>query len=174
MFFNQNGEQMLIRKLEPEDNIKFLALLNKLDAETEFRAYEPGERNINSDEFYEILLEYFSKENNIIFVAIDNDNFIGYIEGMGGAFRRNSHNLHISIGILQDYVGKKIGTELFNAIEEWAVNNKIHRLELNVFDYNERGINLYKKMNYQIEGIKKDSFLVNGNYVNEIMMAKII
>jgi hypothetical protein len=40
--------------------------------------------------------------------------------------------------------------------------------------HNEHGIRLYQKMGYQTEGVKQDSLWVNGKYVNEYYMAKIL
>ena len=40
--------------------------------------------------------------------------------------------------------------------------------------HNERAIRLYKKMGFEIEGTKKHSLFVNGQYVDEYYMAKIL
>jgi RimJ/RimL family protein N-acetyltransferase len=78
------------------------------------------------------------------------------------------------IGILEQFTGKGIGTQLFQMLEAWARSNDIHRLELTVMTHNERAIALYKKMGFEIEGIKKHSLFVNGEYVDEYYMAKLI
>ncbi|OAO80482.1 hypothetical protein A0O32_1432 [Anoxybacillus flavithermus] len=39
---------------------------------------------------------------------------------------------------------------------------------------NQAGIALYKKMGFEIEGIKKHSLLVNGRFMDEYYMAKIL
>lgn len=51
--------------------------------------------------------------------------------------------------------------------------NRLTRLELTVETPNEAAINLYKKSGFVIEGTKKCTMLVNGNYIDEYMMAKI-
>ncbi len=33
---------------------------------------------------------------------------------------------------------------------------------------------LYRKMGFEVEGVKKDSLLVNGEYINDIYMSKLI
>jgi ribosomal protein S18 acetylase RimI-like enzyme len=40
--------------------------------------------------------------------------------------------------------------------------------------HNQRGVGLYKKMGFVIEGIKKDSLRVDGVHVDEYAMAKLI
>jgi Acetyltransferases, including N-acetylases of ribosomal proteins len=46
------------------------------------------------------------------------------------------------------------------------------RLELTVMVHNERAIALYKKMGFEIEGTKKRSMRIDGQYVDEYYMAK--
>lgn len=39
---------------------------------------------------------------------------------------------------------------------------------------NEAGIALYKKMGFDIEGIKRNSLYVDGQYINEYYMSKLL
>jgi RimJ/RimL family protein N-acetyltransferase len=59
-------------------------------------------------------------------------------------------------------------------LEEWANIQNIHRLELTVMTHNIAGIALYKKMGFEIEGIKRDSLLIDGKYVDEFYMSKLL
>ena len=47
-------------------------------------------------------------------------------------------------------------------------------MNLTVMVNNDKGMALYKKMGFQVEGTMKDSMLVNGEYVDEYSMTKII
>ena len=40
--------------------------------------------------------------------------------------------------------------------------------------HNQRGVGLYKKMGFDIEGTKRDALLVDGTYVDEYYMSKLI
>jgi RimJ/RimL family protein N-acetyltransferase len=40
--------------------------------------------------------------------------------------------------------------------------------------HNEAALALYKKMGFEIEGRKKHSLLINGTYVDEYCMAKLL
>lgn len=46
-------------------------------------------------------------------------------------------------------------------------------LELTVMSYNFNAIALYHKVGFKQEGIKPKSLLVNGTYVDEIIMGKL-
>jgi len=81
---------------------------------------------------------------------------------------------YIIIGILQEFTGQGIGGQLFTALEEWAHQTSITRLELTVMTHNKAGLALYKKRGFEIEGTKKHSLLVNGHYADEYYMAKLL
>jgi len=163
-----------IREIEVSDAERFLALSNKIDGETKFMMFEQGERLTTLEEQRDIIKQVISKSNDIIFVADDNGDLVGYIGAYGGEFKRNAHSIYIVIGIRYEYTGKGIGTSLLGKLDEWAGKHKIHRLELTAISNNLSAIALYKKMGFEIEGIKKHSLCVDSSYVDEYYMAKLI
>ncbi|HYF94677.1 MAG TPA: GNAT family N-acetyltransferase [Symbiobacteriaceae bacterium] len=87
---------------------------------------------------------------------------------------RNRHMACIWIGVLQAYAGRGVGTRLFEALEAWARENGLHRLELTVMAHNAAGVALYRKMGFEIEGARRDSLRVDGAWVDEYAMAKLL
>lgn len=165
---------MNIRVIKESDSEQFLLLCKALDQETKFMMLEPGERTTTIEEQRQKINDVLSRSNQIIFVADHENHLIGYLGAYGGTFRRNRHSAYIVIGILQAYTGQGIGKQLFKTLEEWATNQYIHRLELTVMAHNKRAISLYQKMGFKIEGIKQDSLWINGKYIDECYMGKII
>lgn len=47
-------------------------------------------------------------------------------------------------------------------------------MELEVAKKNKVAISLYEKLGFEAEGVKRNAFLVNGKYEDELLMAKII
>ena len=76
------------------------------------------------------------------------------------------------IGILSKKQG--IGTALFVTMEDWAHKKRLHRIELTVMTENVAAMALYKKREFELEGTRKDAYIINNRYVNESMMAKLI
>jgi RimJ/RimL family protein N-acetyltransferase len=165
---------MLIRTIQPDDAEQFLNLRKKLDQETQFMMFEPGERTTTVEEQREHIQRLLLQENSTTFVVEQDGQLVGYLEASGGEFRRNKHSVHIVIGILQDFTGQGIGGQLFAALEEWARQKSITRLELTVMTHNKAGLALYRKRGFEIEGTKKHSLLVNDKYVDEYYMAKLL
>jgi len=79
------------------------------------------------------------------------------------------------IGVLQEYAGQGVvGTGLSRAMEDWAKRVGIHRLELSVMTHNIAAVALYRKMGFEIGGTARDTLFVDGRYVDEYMMPKLI
>jgi RimJ/RimL family protein N-acetyltransferase len=165
---------MNIRTIRESDSEQFLLLGKVVDQETQFMMLEPGERTMTIEEQTQRIKSILSQDNQMIFVVEHENRLVGFLGAFGGGFYRNRHCAYIVIGIVQAYVGQGLGKQLFLALEKWAIDQKLHRLELTVMCHNERGIRLYQKMGFKTEGIKQDSLWVKGKYVDEYYMAKIL
>jgi len=163
-----------IREIKESDAEEFLSLCKRIDSETEFMMFEPGERLTTIKEQRNEISDILSKDNQIIFVAEKDSQLIGYLSAYGGRYKRNRHSTYIVTGILQTFTSQGIGTRLFEELEKWARSNKIHRLELTVMVHNEAALALYKKMGFEIEGRKLHSLVINGSYVDEYWMVKLL
>lgn len=163
-----------IRTAQADDAEQILRLGHQLDAETQFMVLEPGERQVTVEQQRQRIQSLLDSANSTLFVAEQAGVIVGYLAAYGGEWRRIRHSAYLVIGIAQAYTGQGIGAQLFNRLEQWALAQQLHRLELNVMTHNERAIRLYTKMGFQIEGTKKHSLLVNGAYVDEYYMAKLL
>jgi RimJ/RimL family protein N-acetyltransferase len=163
-----------IRQVREDDAESFLSLCKRLDEESKFMMLEPGERRTTLEEQRQRLRNLLSRESEAIFVAEDDGRLTGYLSASGGHFARNKHTAYIVIGVLEEFTGRGLGTALFEALEKWAKQRGLRRLELSVMVHNERGVALYQKMGFEKEGTKRDSLLVDGSYVDEYYMAKLI
>ncbi|ETI70770.1 GNAT family N-acetyltransferase [Neobacillus vireti] len=164
---------MVIREIKVSDAENLVRLILQVEAESKFMLMEAGERQVTPEQQKIRIENMIKSENSTIFVAEKDNTLIGYLFAIGGTVRRTKHSAYIVIGILKDYRGKGIGTKLFTKLEEWAIGRKIHRLELTVVSGNEAGVALYKRMGFEIEGIKKHSLLIAGEYTDEYYMAKL-
>jgi RimJ/RimL family protein N-acetyltransferase len=166
---------MLIREIKPGDAESYVFLIKQVEAEAKFMLMEAGERNISPEQQRKRLEQMEKESNSTILVAEQEDgNLVGYLVVIGGNVRRTKHSAYLVIGILNQYLGLGIGTKLFVQIEEWAREHNIHRLELSVVTRNEAGLRLYKKMGFDIEGTKRHSLYIDGEFVDEYYMSKLL
>jgi RimJ/RimL family protein N-acetyltransferase len=163
-----------IRTIQETDAEAFLRLCLRLDTETTFMMLEPGERNPDLTAQRARIADVVTNDREQIWVAEHEDALVGYLGVRGGSFRRNQHSAYIVLGILQSFTGQGIGTQLFTILEAWALEHHLHRLELTVMVHNERAIRLYQKMGFVVEGTKQHSLFVDGAYIDEYYMAKLL
>jgi len=78
------------------------------------------------------------------------------------------------MGIKEEFHGRGVGTKLLNELDRWALEQGIHRLELTVMTHNVKALALYEKCGFVVEGVKKDSMCIDGEYIDEYYMGKIL
>ncbi len=164
---------MNYRKLKPKDGDKYLKLMKQLDKETSFMLYEPNERKTSIDEMNN-KIEQVNNEGGVIIGAEADNELVGFVSANRIPLERIKHSVYIVAGVLSKVSGKGIGTDLFKELLSWAKENEITRLELTVIKHNKRAINLYKKIGFEIEGIKKNSLNVDNNYDDEYYMGMLL
>lgn len=169
-----SGHPVRIREADSEDATALLALKHALDHETSFMLLEPGERTTTETELAEQLRRAADEANSVVLVADVSGELAGYVEATGGAVRRNRHTAHVVIGVRQGFAGRGIGGMLLEALERWARENGVRRLELTVMTHNERAVGLYTKLGYRVEGTRKAALLVDDRLVDELWMAKLL
>ncbi len=165
---------MIVREIKTEDAEKLANLMKQVEADSQYMLWEAGERTFQPEKQLKMIQEMNGSENSTILVAEKDTDLTGFLLSFGGSARRNKHSVYVVIGILKEYRGNGIGTLLFKKLEQWALKHNIHRIELTVVARNEAGLSLYKKMGYEIEGIKRDSLLINGEFMEEYYMAKLM
>ena len=78
------------------------------------------------------------------------------------------------LSVLEKYTSLGLGTHLLKELEKWAVKKGVHRIKATVRHNNKRGIGLYLKMGYQIEGIARETAFFDNEWQHEYYIAKIV
>lgn len=163
-----------IRAANPSDAAAFLALKSTLDSETDLMMFEPGERVTTVEQKRAGLAALASRANSTILVAEEGGELAGYVQADGGEYRRNRHSAHIIIGVRLASAGQGLGTRLLEALDAWAREHGLARLELTVQAHNRAAIALYRKLGFVTEGTRRRSLRVDGVWVDELSMAKLL
>ena len=165
-----------IRSLQPGDADGFWRFLNELDSETEYMMYEPGERaQCSSPESTAARLRgALAQGSDLLLGAFDAGPPVGYLWAERGALRRVAHTAYIVTGVLAAYRGRGIGTAFFERLDDWARTSGLSRLELTVECTNEAAIRLYRRIGFAVEGVRRKSMCVDGAFVDEYYMGKMV
>lgn len=134
----------------------------------------PSERVKRNEDF---IVNMDSNQHQFVAVT-KHENGQELIIGMAGltvnANHRTRHSGSIGIMVHKEYQNMGVGTSLMETLIDIADNwLMLIRVELTVFEDNERAIHLYEKFGFQKEGIKRLAGIRNGKYENEYLMARI-
>jgi RimJ/RimL family protein N-acetyltransferase len=163
-----------IRVAVPADGAALGAAIKRIDDETEYLG-ERGEALPWTGRESDHLRELAENGAGIYFVALDGGEIVGFLGAFTGWFARNRGVLYIAhVGLRTEYRGRRIGGRLFDAVEAWAREQSVHRLELQVAKGNARALALYHRQGFAIEGSMADSFRGSGRSYDCYMMGKLL
>lgn len=79
--------------------------------------------------------------------------------------------LRIAIFNEQDF-GKGFGTDALRLVVGYGFEQRsLHRISLDVFDFNPRAVHVYEKIGFRREGTQRDTLFYEGAFHSSIMMA---
>ncbi|MGG4216941.1 GNAT family protein [Paenibacillus jamilae] len=108
----------------------------------------------------------------LLLIALqEDDRVIGDIALQDMDSLNRSANIRIAINE-QGNQGKGYGTEALVLMLGYGFGIcNLHRIELNVFDFNERAIRCYEKVGFKREGVQRDALFYNHQYHDSILMS---
>ena len=74
---------------------------------------------------------------------------------------------------MREYWSKGVASRMLAEAIAWAPLAKLKRLELTVHTTNTKAVALYRRHGFEVEGTRRGSLLVNGEYVDEYLMSLI-
>ncbi|WP_172954432.1 GNAT family N-acetyltransferase [Solibacillus sp. R5-41] len=164
---------MEIRKATNRDAEDIIFVMSNAE-ESGFMLFAPGERKVTPESLGKLIELINSQTKSGMFIATEGDRILGYMIVQNEKPQRIAHRAYIVIGVHSDSRGKGVGNALFTSVISWAKQVELHRLELTVIATNEVAVHLYKKMGFEIEGVKKDSLFIDGQYVDEYYMSRLL
>jgi ribosomal protein S18 acetylase RimI-like enzyme len=111
-----------------------------------------------------------------VLVAVVDGEVAGYVRlNRSSRFRSSDHVLTVN-GIAVDPAlqGRGVGRALIEAAVAEARARGARRLTLRVFSANERARRLYESAGFVVEGVLRDEFLLDGRYVDDVLMARVL
>jgi L-amino acid N-acyltransferase YncA len=80
----------------------------------------------------------------------------------------------LSVYIDRGWRGKGIGTRLLREVEARARALGYHKIVLSAFPFNQAGMRLYEKFGFRTVGIYQEQGLIDGRWVDTIIMEKLL
>ena len=150
-----NGELVRLSEATPEE---FAALISKAGRDTELmRLMDADPLHLSSKAAVQKWFEKYTEKDlpdHAIFMirTLDGERLIGHI-GLDGLSWSHADS-YVGIGIAErEFWGKGYGTDAMRLMLRFAFTElDLHRLTLNVFEYNPRAIRSYEKVGFKPEG----------------------
>ncbi|EGL15046.1 MULTISPECIES: GNAT family protein [unclassified Paenibacillus] len=176
---NKAGVPVPVRFLEGEK--VYLRPVDTGDTETYFQQlFQPQTRKLTGTQKHftrnqiERYIEGKAQDTSSILLLIaltETDEVIGDIALQDIDSYNRSAGIRISIDSSRNQ-GKGCGTEALNLMLDYGFGIvNLHRIELNVFAYNERALHVYEKIGFKKEGVQKEALYYNHKYHDSILMA---
>ena len=106
-------------------------------------------------------------------IALDASRVIGWCHIRPDRWEGFTHAGWLGMGVLKEYRGQGIGSDLLHQALAEARHRGLERVELSVFDSKLTDIHLYEKFKFEFEGRKRRARKLDGNYDDIIVMALI-
>ncbi|MEM7031286.1 MAG: GNAT family protein [Chloroflexota bacterium] len=101
----------------------------------------------------------------------NNPTYLGEVVLNDIDWENQSANFRIALAS-RDVFGQGLGTEATRLILEFGMRTlHLHRIELEVYDFNPRAKHVYEKVGFVQEGVRRDVLLWEGTYHSAIIMS---
>ncbi len=157
-----------IRKATEQDASKIIRFLKKIYSENLDTLFKKDSvPSILKEEYY---IRQIYRYNGVIFIAEILNVVVGMITARRYEHPQVAHSVLIGISVLKDFRNRGIGKKLMDTIKLWAKENKVKRIELQVFSINLKALEFYLREGFDTECIKQGAVLIKGGYYDIIQM----
>jgi RimJ/RimL family protein N-acetyltransferase len=170
----KDSSQVTIRSFKVGDEDASLRFARFVAKESYNTLKYEGMPEISIERITSLFTEYTDHPVNLHIGAFLGDELIGNLR----FFQRNSNHpwiKHIGsfgMAVRKQHWGQGIGSRLLQSMERHARKTEILRIEAEVRAGNDRGIQLYEKNGFKIEGRREKAAFINGAFEDEFYIAK--
>lgn len=167
------GDRIILRPFESKDIDDMIKILN----EPELKKLTGSVTNDNDakkimDEDEKIRVSEWYKTRNVqsdrldLVIALkDSNQIIG--EVVFNEYDELTNNVNFRVLISQSYSNQGLGSEAIKLFIQYGFEQlNLHKISLEVFSFNPRAEHVYTKSGFKLEGIKREDFKYNDDYID--------
>ncbi len=118
-----------------------------------------------------VLFRHNEMESRMFFVATVDDEVVGWAHLRVPNLEKLNHTAELTIGVLEEYRGNGIGSQLLELSLEWARANEREKVYQSVPSTNEAAIEFFESRGWAVEAIRENHYRLDDEYIDEVMMA---
>jgi putative acetyltransferase len=106
-----------------------------------------------------------------VFVVEDDGRIVGRLSLARDPHPSSRHVADLGLMVSAGHRRRGIGKALLEQAVRWARESGVRKLELHVFPWNEPALRLYESFGFEREGLRRDHYARDGEYVDAVLMA---
>ena len=159
-----------IRPAKPEDAAALVALGDAVGREEGgWLLNSNGWRTVAEERRYLRALKRYS--DAAVYVVEDGDAIVGRLSLARDPNPASRHVADLGLMVAATHRRRGIGRALLEQAVAWARVADVRKLELHVFPWNEPAIVLYERFGFEREGLRREHYSRDGEYVDAVLMA---
>jgi GNAT superfamily N-acetyltransferase len=163
-----DGLEATIRPARQEDITGIIGVIETIASVDSYVVAERLAEEIADDE---VLLRQNDSEERVFFVATVDDDAVGWIHVGGENLPKMGHTATLTIGVLERYRGKGLGSKLMERGLEWARRRDYEKVYQNLPATNESGISFLESQGWTVESARTDHYRFGDDRVDEVQLA---
>ncbi|WP_270181238.1 GNAT family N-acetyltransferase [Alkalihalobacillus sp. CinArs1] len=113
--------------------------------------------------------------NGLVLVAEVNSEIVGMLNFRRSTRKKFCHQGMFGMSVQEQFSDNGIGSSLLTELLDWAKENEVEKVSLEVFSNNPRAFHLYSKFGFTVEGRRvRQGKLGPNEYVDDILMGKFL
>jgi RimJ/RimL family protein N-acetyltransferase len=161
---------IVIRPAKPEDAAALVELGDAVGREEGgWLLSSNGWRSVAEERRYLRALKRYA--DAAVYVAAADARIVGRLSLARDPNPASRHVADVGLMIAATHRRLGIGRALLEQAVAWARAAEVHKLELHVFPWNEPAIALYERFGFEREGLRREHYRRDGEYVDAILMA---
>jgi RimJ/RimL family protein N-acetyltransferase len=165
-------QRVQVRRSVPTDAPAIVAAIEAVCAEG---MYFQTDTFVPNEHWKAVLDRPESVPQHLLAVAELEGEIIGSVRlfaGMCGP--KDRHVAELGILVLPPHRGQGVGRRLMTYALDWATDQGLRKITLSVFATNRRAIRICEQFGFAAEGEREMQYRIQGEYVDEILMAKFL
>jgi ribosomal protein S18 acetylase RimI-like enzyme len=160
--------EFVIRQARQDDMSGLVGAIRRVAEEGRYTEAESVADVIDHEE---VLLRHNELESRMFFVATVDEEVVGWVHVAGSEIDKLAHTAVLTVGVLKEYRGNDVGSHLLERGLGWASKAGYEKLYNSVPATNERAIEFLEAAGWETEATRADHYRIDGEYVDEVMMA---
>ena len=160
---------ILVRRADPADAAELVELAEEVGGEEERWILTSRWRSVAEERRY--LKAVQRHADAAVYVVEDDGRIVGRLSLSRDPHPSSQHVADLGLMVAAGHRRRGIGRALLEEAVRWAKDSHVRKLELHVFPWNEPAQSLYESFGFEREGLRREHYTRDGEYVDAILMA---